>query len=99
MTIACTVHLVCGWKLELMEEMIFKKILKNEKLFDRAVKKFIDSRCIEENEIKRIKGDFYNEIKAISGKGNRLIEMCMERCYPKKNILKCAVKRKKKKRR
>lgn len=61
-----------------MEEMIFKKILKNEKLFDRVVKKFIDSRCIEENEIKRIKGDFYNEIKAISGKGNRLIEMCME---------------------
>lgn len=77
----------------------FKKILKNEKLFDRAVKKFIDSRCIEENEIKRIKGDFYNEIKAISGKGNRLIEMCMERCYPKKNILKCAVKWKKKRRR
>ena len=33
-TIACTVHSVCGWKLELMAEMIFKKILKNEKLFD-----------------------------------------------------------------
>ena len=77
-TIACTVHSVCGWKLELMAEMIFKKILKNEKLFDRAVKKFIDSRRIEENEIKRIKGDFYNEIKAISGKVNRLIDMRME---------------------
>ena len=61
-----------------MAEMIFKKILKNEKLFDRAVKKFIDSRRIEENEIKRIKGDFYNEIKAISGKVNRLIDMRME---------------------
>ena len=77
-TIACTVHSVCGWKLELMAEMIFKKILKNEKLFDRAVKKFVDSRRIEENEIKRIKGDFYNEIKAISGKVNRLIDMRME---------------------
>lgn len=77
-SIACTVHSVCGWKLELMAEMIFKKILKNEKLFDRAVKKFIDSRRIEENEIKRIKGDFYNEIKAISGKVNRLIDMRME---------------------
>ena len=77
-TIACTVHSVCGWKLELMAEMIFKKILKNEKLFDRAVKKFIDSRRIEENEIKRIKDDFYNEIKAISGKVNRLIDMRME---------------------
>ena len=77
-TIACTVHSVCGWKLELMAEMVFKKILKNEKLFDRAVKKFIDSRRIEENEIKRIKGDFYNEIKAISGKVNRLIDMRME---------------------
>ena len=61
-----------------MAEMVFKKILKNEKLFDRAVKKFIDSRRIEENEIKRIKGDFYNEIKAISGKVNRLIDMRME---------------------
>lgn len=61
-----------------MAEMIFKKILKNEKLFDRAVKKFVDSRRIEENEIKRIKGDFYNEIKAISGKVNRLIDMRME---------------------
>ena len=77
-SIACTVHSVCGWKLELMAEMIFKKILKNEKLFDRAVKKFIDSRRIEENEIKRIKDDFYNEIKAISGKVNRLIDMRME---------------------
>lgn len=77
-TIACSVHSVCGWKLELMAEMIFKKILKNEKLFDRAVKKFVDSRRIEENEIKRIKGDFYNEIKAISGKVNRLIDMRME---------------------
>ena len=75
---ACTMHSVCGWKLELMAEMIFKKILKNEKLFDRAVKKFVDSRRIEENEIKRIKGDFYNEIKAISGKVNRLIDMRME---------------------
>lgn len=37
-----------------------------------------DSRRIEENEIKRIKGDFYNEIKAISGKVNRLIDMRME---------------------
>ena len=74
----CNIHSVCGWKLELMAEMIFKKILKNEKLFDRAVKKFVDSRRIEENEIKRIKGDFYNEIKAISGKVNRLIDMRME---------------------
>lgn len=95
-TIACTVHSVCGWKLELMAEMIFKKILKNEKLFDRAIKKFIDSRRIEENEIKRIKGDFYNEIKAISGKVNRLIDMRMKANYPKKNILKCAAKWKKK---
>ena len=51
---------------------------KNEKLVERAVKKFIDSHRIEENEIKRIKGDFYNEIKAISGKVNRLIDMRME---------------------
>ena len=55
---ACTMHSVCGWKLELMADMIFKKILKNEELFDRAVKKFVNSRRIEENEIKRIKGDF-----------------------------------------
>ena len=63
-----------------MEEMIFKKILKNEKLFDRAVKKFIDSRCIEEMRSSALKVIFTMRSRRFPGRA-----IALSRCAWREN--------------
>ena len=71
----CNIHSVCGWKLELMDEMIFRKILNDEKLFGMAVKRFMESGKVCAGEAKQMRTRYQSEVKAISGKISRLIEM------------------------
>lgn len=71
----CNIHSVCGWKLELMAEMMFRKILKDEKLFGIAVKRFMESGKVSADEAKQMRTRYQAEVKAISGKISRLIEM------------------------
>lgn len=71
----CNVRAICGWKLEMLAKVIFKKIWKDDELLERSTKIFINERVLEQKDIERVKNNYRLEIKRVSEKEERLIEM------------------------
>lgn len=66
---------ICGWKLEMMAKVVFRKLWKDSELLENAIKIFMNETVMEQQDIERIKNEYRLEIKKISEKAERLIEM------------------------
>lgn len=73
----CNMRAICGWKLEMMTKVVFRKVWKDSELLEKAVKIFINETVMGQQDIDRIKNEYRLEIKKLSEKAERLIEMRM----------------------
>lgn len=71
------VFAICGWKLEMMTKVVFRKVWKDSELLEKAVKIFINETVMGQQDIDRIRNEYRLEIKKLSEKAERLIEMRM----------------------
>lgn len=71
----CDMRAICGWKLEMMAKVVFRKLWKDSELLENAIKIFMNETVMEQQDIERIKNEYRLEIKKISEKAERLIEM------------------------
>lgn len=66
---------ICGWKLEMMAKAVFRKVWKDSGLLEKVIKIFMNETVMEQQDIERIRNEYRLEIKKISEKAERLIEM------------------------
>ena len=71
----CDMRAICGWKLEMMAKVVFRKLWKDSGLLEKAIKIFMYETVMEQQDIDRIRNEYRLEIKKISEKAERLIEM------------------------
>ena len=71
----CDMRAICGWKLEMMAKAVFKKVWKDSELLEKAIKIFMNETVMEQQDINRIRNEYKLEIKKLSEKTERLIEM------------------------
>lgn len=71
----CDMRAICGWKLEMMAKVVFRKLWKDSGLLEKAIKIFMNETVMEQQDIDRIRNEYRLEIKKISEKAERLIEM------------------------
>ncbi len=71
----CDMRAICGWKLEMMVKAVFRKVWKDSELLEDAIKIFMAETVMEQQDIERIRNEYRLEIKKISEKAERLIEM------------------------
>lgn len=71
----CDMRAICGWKLEMMAKAVFRKVWKDSGLLEKAIKIFMNETVMEQQDIERIRNEYRLEIKKISEKAERLIEM------------------------
>lgn len=73
----CDMRAICGWKLEMMAKAVFRKVWKNSELLEKTIKIFMNETVMEQQDIERIRSKYKLEIKKLSEKAERLIEMRM----------------------
>ena len=73
----CDMRAICGWKLEMMARVAFRKVWKNSDILEKSIKIFINETVMEQQDIERIGNNYRLEIKKLSEKAERLIEMRM----------------------
>ncbi len=73
----CDMRAICGWKLEMMAKAVFRKVWKNSELLEKTIKIFMNETVMEQQDIERIRSEYKLEIKKLSEKAERLIEMRM----------------------
>ena len=73
----CDMPAICGWKLEMMVKAVFKKVWKDSELLEKAIKIFMNETVMEQKDIDKIRNEYKLEIKKLSEKAKRLIEMRM----------------------
>ncbi len=71
----CDMRAICGWKLEMMAKAVFRKVWKDSELLENAIKIFINETVMEQQDINKIRNSYKLEIKKLSEKAERLIEM------------------------
>lgn len=71
----CNMRAICGWKLEMMAKAVFKKVWKDSELLEKAIKIFMNETVMEQQDIERIRNEYKLEIKKLSEKAERLIEI------------------------
>ena len=71
----CDMRAICGWKLEMMAKAVFRKVWKDSELLEKAIKIFMNETVMEQQDIDRIRNGYRLEIKKLSEKAERLIEM------------------------
>lgn len=71
----CDMRAICGWKLEMMAKAVFRKVWKDSGLLEKAIKIFMNETVMEQQDIDRIRNGYKLEIKKLSKKAERLIEM------------------------
>jgi DNA invertase Pin-like site-specific DNA recombinase len=71
----CDMRAICGWKLEMMAKAVFRKVWKDNELLENAIKIFMNETVMEQQDIDRIRNGYRLEIKKLSEKAERLIEM------------------------
>ena len=60
------VFAICGWKLEMMTKVVFRKVWKDSELLEKAVKIFINETVMGQQDIDRIRNEYRLEIKKLS---------------------------------
>mgnify|MGYP004700063009 FL=1 len=71
----CDMRAICGWKLEMMAKVVFRKLWKDSELLEKSIKIFMNETVMEQQDIERIKNNYRLEIKKFNEKAERLIEM------------------------
>ena len=71
----CDMRAICGWKLEMMAKAVFRKVWKDSELLEKSIKIFMNDSVMEQQDIDRIRNGYRLEIKKLSKKAERLIEM------------------------
>lgn len=71
----CDIRAICGWKLEMMAKSVFRKVWKDSDLLEKAIEIFMNETVMEQQDIDRIRNGYRLEIKKLSEKAERLIEM------------------------
>lgn len=71
----CDMRAICGWKLEMMAQAVFRKVWKDSGLLEKAIKIFMNETVMEQQDIERIRNSYRLEIKKFNEKAERLIEM------------------------
>lgn len=71
----CDMRAICGWKLEMMAQAVFKRVWKDSELLEKSIKIFMNETVMEQQDIERIKNNYRLEIKKFNEKAERLIEM------------------------
>ena len=71
----CDMRAICGWKLEMMAKSVFRKVWKDSDLLEKAIEIFMNETVVEQQDIDRIRNGYRLEIKKLSEKAERLIEM------------------------
>lgn len=71
----CDMRAICGWKLEMMAQAVFKRVWKDSDLLEKAIEIFMNETVMEQQDIDRIRNGYRLEIKKLSEKAERLIEM------------------------
>lgn len=71
----CDMRAICGWKLEMMAQAVFKRVWKDSELLEKSIKFFMNETVMEQQDIERIKNSYRLEIKKFNEKAERLIEM------------------------
>ncbi len=71
----CDMRAICGWKLEMMAKSVFRKVWKDSDLLEKAIEIFMNETVMEQQDIDRIRNGYRLEIKKLSEKAERLIEM------------------------
>lgn len=71
----CDMRAICGWKLEMMAKVVFRKLWKDSELLEKSIKIFMNETVTEQQDIERIKNNYRLEIKKFNEKAERLIEM------------------------
>ena len=71
----CNMRAICGWKLEMMAKAVFRKVWKDSELLENTIKIFMNETVMEQQDIDRIRNGYKLEIKKLSEKAERLIEM------------------------
>lgn len=66
---------ICGWKLEMIAKAVFRKMWKDSELLEKSIKIFMNETVMEQQDIDRIRNGYRLEIKKLSEKAERLIEM------------------------
>ena len=74
----CDMRAICGWKLEMMAKSVFRKVWKDSELLENAIKIFMNETVMEQQDIDRIRNGYRLEIKKLSEKAERLIEMRLD---------------------
>ena len=71
----CDMRAICGWKLEMMAQAVFKRVWKDSELLEKSIKIFMNETVMEQQDIERIRNSYRLEIKKFNEKAERLIEM------------------------
>ncbi|MDE6504810.1 MAG: recombinase family protein [Clostridia bacterium] len=71
----CDMRAICGWKLEMMAKVVFRKVWKDSDILEKSIIIFINETVMEQHDIERIRNGYRLEIKKLSEKAERLIEM------------------------
>lgn len=71
----CDMRAICGWKLEMMAKAVFRKVWKDGELLENSINIFMNETVMEQQDIGRIRNEYRLEIKKVSEKAERLIEM------------------------
>lgn len=71
----CDMRAICGWKLEMMAKVVFRKVWKDSELLENAIKIFMNETVMEQQDIDKIRNEYRLEIKKASEKAERLTEM------------------------
>lgn len=71
----CDMRAICGWKLGMMAKSVFRKVWKDSDLLEKAIEIFMNETVMEQQDIDRIRNGYRLEIKKLSEKAERLIEM------------------------
>ncbi len=71
----CNMRAICGWKLEMMAKAVFRRVWKDSDLLEKSIKIFMNETVMEQQDIDRIRNECRLEIKKLSEKAERLIEM------------------------
>lgn len=71
----CDMRAICGWKLEMMAQAVFKRVWKDSELLEKSIKIFMNETVMEQQDIERIRNNYRLEIKKFNEKAERLIEM------------------------
>lgn len=70
----CDMRAICCWELEMMANVVFRKVWKDSELLENAIKIFMNETVMEQQDIDKIRNEYRLEIKRLLKKRNDLLK-------------------------